>query len=543
MTLVTGTFAEPGGAPASGRVTYHLADVRGRRLAAGYDAVAEESIVAETVLWLDEAGSYTVDLVPTSHIQPAQTRWVRTTRLMGEGRFHDSMSIQVPNAPGPEAGGAHIDVTLQVPDEGEVDDVDEVRPFVQTTPGQRSRLTTMLGEASSRRVYVQAWGGSVTGGEPGVADPLNDSWVGLMGAALRETYGDGGTGYLPLWMADTTSGTWTDSVGIAAARHVATGAAAKGFLDLEGTILRIYFHNASITGSFRYRIDGGSWTTVTTPNGFGLDPGRIEVTGLADTPHDVDIEWVSGTVSLCGVEMSRATGIVLQRCAIGGRGFSDYDSEWVRKATIGHTDASGTITATAPGHFTSSDVNRYIRAPGSSAISALAQITAVASATSATMSPAAAGTGSTEVWISGQPYQQEGWPAATRGNVFAPGLTDANPADLVVVGFGINDTAGYDLESAIRGLDRVLTGHREVVVVLEHHGAFDDTAGLAVPLRAMGAATALGYGGSVVDMWSYGRHDFTYADDTLGWFADPVHLNEAGNAALANDLLIPLLTP
>lgn len=542
MTLVTGTLLEPGGAPASGQVTYWLADVNGRRLPDAYDAVAQQSIVSETVLTLDENGTYVVDLVPTSHIQPAQTRWVRETRVMGDGRRRGKLSIQVPNAPGPALNGAYIDVTLEVADTGEVADVDQVRPFVQSTPGQRDRLLAMLGEAADRRVYVQAWGGSVTGGDPGSSDPLTTSWVGLTGQALRDTYGDGGTGYLPLWMADTTSGTWTEAVGLAAYRATATGAAAKGFLDLEGTILRIFFHNADITGSFRYRVDGGSWTTVTTPNGFGLDPGRIEVTGLADTPHDVDLEWVSGTVVLCGVEMSRATGIVLQRCAVGGRGFSDYDVEWVRQASIGHTNASGTITATAPGHFTSSDVGRYIKAPGSAALVNTTQITAVASATSATISPVAAGTGTTSVYIGGQPYQQETWPQATRGNIFAPGWTDADPCDLVICGFGINDVAGYDLESALRGLDRVLAGHREVVMVLEHHGAFDDTAGLSVPLRAMGAAVALGYGGSVVDMWSRGRHDFTYADEQ-GWMADAVHLNDAGNAVLADELLIPLLTP
>lgn len=424
--------------------------------------------------------------------------------------------------------------------------LDKFRAYVDVAPGQPERLRDLLAEAASRRVYIQAWGGSVTAGVPGATDPRVDSWVGVLQNALCFAYGNGGTGYLPHWFG-TKVGAWVDVVGVAATETVIAGAGSITWTNMIGTRIRIYHRNSGLTGSYRYRIDGGSWTTVTPPTLFGVNPGRVEVTGLADAAHTVEVEWVSGTIGINGCEAARTTGIVMQRCCIGGRGLSDYDANPLRKAPVGTTNASTTITCASPGHFSSEDVGRWLRHAPGGVLQTDTQITAVASATSATISKAATATGTNTVEFCSQGNARESLPMETRSNAFGTGLTSDNPfyaPDLVIIGFGINDVAGPSLEAAQRGMNRVLFGGgdgvREAIIVAEHHGAFDDSAGFSLPLRSYGASAARAMGGAFVDFWSYGRHSFSWAD-AEGWFHDAVHPSDEGHLRLANDLLIPLL--
>lgn len=419
--------------------------------------------------------------------------------------------------------------------------------FTGAAGGQPNRIRALLAEASARKVYVQVWGGSVTAGVPGATDPRTTSWVGLLRTALCTRYGDGGTGYLPHWFG-TKTGTWVDVVGVAATETVISGAGNIIWTNMVGTRIRIYFRN-NLTGSFRYRIDGGSWTTITPPTGFGVNPGRVEVTGLSDTAHTVEVDRVSGTVGINGVEAARATGIVMQRCCIGGRGFSDYDAGAYRTGPISTTNASTTITCAAPGHFTSADLNKFIRHDAGGVLQSDTQITAIASATSATVNKAPTATATPTVEFCAQEPSRENHPLETRSNSFGTGLTSENPQfapDLLICGFGINDVAGPSLEAAQKGMDRVLFGGgdgvREVVIVSEHHGAFQDSKGMALPLRAYGAAVAEAFGGAFVDFWGKGKHSFTWANTQVpSWFHDAVHPSDTGHARLADDLLIPLL--
>jgi hypothetical protein len=416
--------------------------------------------------------------------------------------------------------------------------------FNVLAPGMVARTRALLAEAATRRVFVQAWGGSVTQGDPGASDPLTTAWPWILAAALRDRYGNGGSGYWNVGYAART-GSWVIQgwPGFGAGEWRATAAATITWADVVGTTVRIYHRNVGVTGSFRWRIDGGSFTVVTPPTGFGLEPGTVEVTGLADGPHTVEVEWVSGTVGINGVEGRRATGVIMQVCAVGGRGFTDYDRKAVRRAAIGITNASQTITSTAPGHFTSSDVGRFLHTfAGGAGIPTDASITAVASATSATISAPATATGTRTVdFCIGRP-SDEGWPSITRGNVFAPGLLDTGTpgADLMICEFGINDGGGGDttLDRAGRGIDKVLgsaAGPREVVVMGGHHGLFSDQSGPYI-MRGLGQAVAAACSGAYVDIWGRGRRSFTFWNDA-GHFFDPVHPSDSGHAIMAEALI------
>ncbi len=176
---------------------------------------------------------------------------------------------------------------------------------------------------------------SVTGGYSKII-LVGDSWMDLddiparFRSSLQTEYGDGGIGYwtfcntLGNQDARVTSvsrtGTWTETgstgYGIDASHVTATAAASINF---TGTFdnLTIHYRQVSGGGSFRYRVDAGSWTAVDTNGATAY--GTSTISGLADAAHAVNIEWVSGTVVVFGAYMtSGSTGIVVNRCGHTG---------------------------------------------------------------------------------------------------------------------------------------------------------------------------------------------------------------------------------
>jgi len=433
------------------------------------------------------------------------------------------------------------------------------RPFVHVAAAFGSRWYQARTEAGARQVRVHFWGGSITDGFPGPTLAESTSWRGRVSAALRAKYGDGGTGYVHAGAGSdlvTETGAWTASVGMGGSQHTASAAASKQWTGMRGTTIRIFYRNViSPIGSFRYRIDGGSFTTVTPPTGFGVEPGVTTVTGLADTPHTVDIEWVSGTIGIHGVEAARATGIVTANCGFGGRAMSEYGKRVERQTVIGVTNASATITSTAPGVFTSDMVGKYLSSEAAGlAATTDHKITAVASATSATISPAATATNAALlVDLHVNPGSNAAASFRTATPVFGEGL---GRADLVIVGVCVNDiaTAGATVQSFVSGLSNLLKGgymsgayndaahsySPDVVLVGEHQGTFADLLGLGPALAGEAQALAAGVGGAYVDVWGIGKRSHDYWDD-LGYFLDAVHPNDAGSNAYAAPV-IELLT-
>jgi len=186
---------------------------------------------------------------------------------------------------------------------------------------------------------------------------------------------------------------------------------------------------------------------------------------------------------------------------------------------------------------------------GGLGITADHQITAVASATSATISPVST---LTNAALLVDLHRNPGSQSAVGDRTTTPPLgSSLGRADLVIVGVGVNDMAqsGANPASMAEGLSRLLKSYMQgntvefspdVVIVGEHQGAFSDLLGSGLAMAGQAAAVAAGIGGAHIDVWGIGHRSHKFWSD-LGYFLDVVHPNDAGSAAYAAPV-IDLLT-
>lgn len=318
------------------------------------------------------------------------------------------------------------------------------------------------------------------------------------------------------------------------------------FTNISGTTLRIYHKNLNITGSYRYSIDGGGFTTVTMPTGFAVEPGFVELTGQSDTAHTISIEWVSGTVTINGVYGERATGVIMSRIGYSGRSASHYSRSRIAKLSVTTTNASTTVTTAGIGAFDSSMIGKYLYGTGLTSFDH--QITAVASATSATISTAATASGTNTMDLCLNAPSGSSVP----GLMVAPFLsTGLERADLIILALGANDPADVNNSAAtwIDGVSNILhpyySGNAydyapDLIVMREHMGNWFDTERNWPEMTSAMASMANGMGGALIDVWGIGRRSFKYWND-LGHFADNIHPSDSGHALYAQPV-IDLLT-
>lgn len=106
------------------------------------------------------------------------------------------------------------------------------------------------------------------------------------------------------------------------------------------TQVNIFCQN--LNGVFRYRIDGGSWVTVTGTNTGVMQ--RIVTGTLSDSAHSIDIDTTgnTGTVSIHGIWCPRAVrGVEIQKCGnagITGSGITNYYTQIQQYATFMQPD-------------------------------------------------------------------------------------------------------------------------------------------------------------------------------------------------------------
>lgn len=403
--------------------------------------------------------------------------------------------------------------------------------------------------ASSRIVTVDFWGDSITDGV-GATDWATQGYVALTAAAMQARYGDGGSGYLPL-NRSTKTGTWTNAMGPLGAQATAT-AAASATWTIRGTTAAIFHLNAGVTGSWRYQVDGGSFTTVTTPVGLGLDPATVFITGLSDASHTLRVEWVSGTVSICGVEARRAMGIIPRRFCISGRTATEFSSCPVGQRSISWTNASATITtgASDPG-FTAQDIGLYLaNLDFTTGLPTDARITAVASATSATISAAATAgsSGNKPVSLHLNPPSIEDKQRDAMSSRTANGFGQAGlgVGDIAVIALSVNDMAGsgsFPTTARLEdGISAILDAYADqnsqgdAVLIINPPGTHPDRTRAYPAMAGAIQAVAAGYGAAVVDMWALIRHSTTYAEATWDYFADTIHPSDTGHAMIAQAL-------
>ena len=469
---------------------------------------------------------------------PSAVNWARTIAPGDLVRFEDAATrVSIP-------AGLRLAAGPNVPP----------GPFLTVPDEWGARWRQARTEAGVRPVLVHVWGDSISVGAGvagGQASYRTDGYLGIVTDFLRYHYGDGGTGFLGQDIA-TASGPvtgWSGGQGYGGSAATATSPASKQFTGLEGNYIRIIYKNTNITGSFRYRVDGGGYTTVTPPTGFTVEPGFTDITVTPGVPHTLDIEWVSGTVTIHGVEAKYTNGVQVSRCAQGGKAASDF-SRMVRGSIIvSATSGSATVTSASPGVVTSSLVGRYLdefHFFGSDT-----QVTGAPSATSAALSKAATGTtpSPSEVNVCAQPPSWSGTVAGTLEPFLSAGQ---GRADLVIVALGANDGANLFRQAGdvLNGISQILSPYYsggtqtftpDSVVIIEHQGNWFDVDREWPEYTAEIAAIGESFGAAILDVWGMGKRSWKYWNN-LGYFgADPIHPTDAGHVVYARPL-IDLLT-
>ena len=160
-------------------------------------------------------------------------------------------------------------------------------------------------------------------------------------AKRMRTMGNGGVGYVELDNHDVvtpdgatrvTTGTWTDSTSIYSPHTGSTTSSdttTPARKSISAYAEKMTIHYLGGGGTFRYRIDTGSWTTVNNSSASGAQ--TITISGLSTVGlRTLDIEIVSGTTTLFAVDVrvSSTPGICVSGIARSGQtanGFAALD--------------------------------------------------------------------------------------------------------------------------------------------------------------------------------------------------------------------------
>lgn len=416
------------------------------------------------------------------------------------------------------------------------------KPFVNVPASWGTQWKEARTEAGSRRVNVHIWSDSIGAQGLGASNRRTTSMAGLIQSNLQNTYGNGGTGYLSHEYSSNTLSGWVSNQGFGGTVVTASDtASAISFSDITGSTLKI-FYRLGVTGSFRWRIDGGSYTTVNTTSS-GVEPGIVEIS-TTDAAHSIDIERLSGTVGIHGVYGERATGVVLSRFGQNGRAASHYTSLVVDRVSI-TTNGTTTITTPSPGSFTANMVDKYIASPTTGNLPGDIQIASVSSATSATLSANAAGSATFAAYLSLYPPSWSSVSDKAVDPIFHTGTFV--PADVVILMLGANDPANVDHSPAtwLEGASHILKAYHkgntrdyspDLIVVIEHQGNWWDLGATWPSYTSVMASFAEGMGGALVDVWGIGHRSYKYWND-LGYFADVIHPSDLGHAAYAEPII------
>jgi lysophospholipase L1-like esterase len=202
-----------------------------------------------------------------------------------------------------------------------------------TTSGLMGWHAALAGRHYARATIV-ALGDSITEGQGATA--FSSTWPARLRALLRHRFPTdgvvgGGRGFIGAASTGTLSYAWPTSVtggpdldsGWGPKRYAVflDGAAPADTLTyaLQGTAADIMWGRSEFSGSFRYRVDGGSWTTVST--GGATQDGMLTRVNLgASGPHELHIEAVDATFKqiIAGVveyDGDEDAGLVVHECA------------------------------------------------------------------------------------------------------------------------------------------------------------------------------------------------------------------------------------
>ncbi|MBP7806995.1 hypothetical protein KA047_00675 [Candidatus Saccharibacteria bacterium] len=165
-----------------------------------------------------------------------------------------------------------------------------IKDFTYNVDESLKHFRGALANANSEAVVVNFIGDSITWGLAG-SDRAVKSTPALVEKALKEKYGDGGTGFQKPWdnrlFTQGSTGAYVLGNGGAAGGAISMCNAASGLAELtinfRGNKLDIQYTESSFLGldSFYYNIDGGAATGTVTTNGATLSYGnRANITDL-----------------------------------------------------------------------------------------------------------------------------------------------------------------------------------------------------------------------------------------------------------------------
>lgn len=508
-------------------------------------------------------------LPPNSEISPPGTKWARDLTGGGINPADPPIYFEVIVSAIAEDVSAHLtDVPTAVPSGAVEDHKDKLHRKNIRIPNGWGENSWFTGRAlaASQVVGIDFWGDSISSDGAGVQPPSSQATLGVAGlieSYAQAAYGDGGSGYLSGSTAYATwTGTgnpnWVGEVGFGGVGFRTTQTASMTWTGLRGNKIRFFYRNAGITGSFRWQVDGGGFTTVTTPVGFALDPASVDVTGLSEVgTHTFRVEWVSGTVVACGVYAEKSTGVNVRRYGVSGRAASDYALNSLGRFRASTTNGSPTITCAAPGWFTSALLRtspefRFIAGPG---IPAGAKITAVASAVSMTIDRNCTATATNvDVDICVRDTYGQFVPNMTTNFEPAFGLTPVGPGrpHALIIMLGANDPANADTTARQfrDGYSRILKPYYasslanygpSLIVCQEHQGNWFDIFNRWPEMTSVMESIASGMGGVFIDHWGIGRRQHQYGEDR-GWFNDAIHPSALGHKEMYFDPIWGVLT-
>lgn len=206
------------------------------------------------------------------------------------------------------------------------------------------------------RFYLRDWNAAIARIKRGVSGAqarialIGDSWIqngyiwNPLVDGLQDLYGAAGVGYVgignnhgaPTYTGTTYAriGTWTDtdqlatSKGVDLADGTTVDTSAVVTVVSVATDFVIQYLKQSGGGDFRYKIDAGGWTTVSTANASDLH-ATVPITGLSNASHTLTIEiTVAGSsgVTLLGAApvISGINGVIVDRIGNGGATAAQY---------------------------------------------------------------------------------------------------------------------------------------------------------------------------------------------------------------------------
>lgn len=186
-------------------------------------------------------------------------------------------------------------------------------------------------------------------------------WSGPFASALKTLYGDGGPGWVGFGFAgagytlsngnvgsDATlsyGGTWTAAYAASTSPDICQVASATagdtltvGFTGSGASGVDLFYIAGA--GAIQYRWNGGAWNSLSLASGTGLTVAAL--TGVPAGAWTLELQNVSGTTTLCGVNVKKTTdGVVVHKLgATGSRA-----SQW---SGVNATEWQAGLTALAP---------------------------------------------------------------------------------------------------------------------------------------------------------------------------------------------------